>query len=142
MSRGIETDPRFHEHPADHEQSFRISRRKRHVGSSKLTVREQLEGPCTIHCFEDNWGNIRSSHTLGDCRLFNELADSLKEEKQQEAKRARRTEQSPTQGQVYTIQEGKVSQAQQDAYTLQARAAENPNTVEVYQLHNAETSIT
>src|SRR4051812_28323255 len=35
-----------------------------------------------------------------------------------------------------------VLQAQQDAYTLQARAAENLNTVEVYQLHNAETTIT
>src|SRR4051812_30968053 len=40
------------------------------------------------------------------------------------------------------IQEGRVSQAQQDTYTLQARAAENLNTVEVYQLHGAETSIT
>src|SRR4051812_160124 len=40
------------------------------------------------------------------------------------------------------IQEGRVSQAQQDAYTLQARAAENLNTVKVYQLHDAETSIT
>ena len=40
------------------------------------------------------------------------------------------------------IQEGRVSQAQQDAYTLQARAAENLNIVEVYQLHGAETSIT
>ena len=82
MSRGIETDPRFHEHPADHEQIFRISRRKRHAGSRKLTVREQLEEPCTIHCFENDWGGIRSGHTLGDCRLFNELADSLKKEKQ------------------------------------------------------------
>lgn len=43
---------------------------------------------------------------------------------------------------MYTIQEGRVSQAQQDAYTLQARAAENLNTVEVYQLHDVETSIT
>src|ERR1044071_9379469 len=119
MSRGIKTDPRFHEHPEDHEQIFRISRRKRHAGSSKLTVKEQLEGPCTIHCFEDDWGRIRSCHTLGDCRLFNELADNLKEEKQREAKRTRRPEHSPTpsqerrspppQGQVYMIQEGRVS---------------------------------
>src|SRR3954466_5474299 len=111
MSRGLETDPRFHEHPADHEQIFKISRRKRHAGSSKLTVREQLEGPCTIHCFEDNWGRIKSGHTLGDCRLFNELADSLKEEKQREAKHTQRPQQSstssperrynPPQGQVY-----------------------------------------
>ena len=63
------------------------SRRKRHAGSSKLTVREQLAGPCTIHCFEDDWGRVRSGHTLGNCRLFNELADDLKKLKQQEAKR-------------------------------------------------------
>src|SRR3954468_10975931 len=40
------------------------------------------------------------------------------------------------------IQEGRVPQAQRDAYTLQARAAENMNPIEVYQLHDAETSIT
>src|SRR3954471_10910805 len=40
------------------------------------------------------------------------------------------------------FQEGRVPQAQRDAYTLQARAAENMNPVEVYQLHDAETSIT
>src|SRR3954463_13428250 len=124
MSRGIETDPRFHEHRADHEEIFRISRRKRHAGSSKLRVREQLEGPCTIHCFEDDWGRIRSGHTLGDCRLFNELADSLKEEKQREAKRTRRPEQPPPSSpekrynsprrQVLMIQEGRVPQAQRD----------------------------
>ena len=33
-----------------------------------------------IHCFEDDWGRIGLGHTLGDCRLFNELANSLKEE--------------------------------------------------------------
>ena len=95
MSRGIETDPRFHERPADHAQIFTISRKKRHGGSSKLTAREQLEGPCTIHSFEDDWGRIRAGHTLGDCRLFNELVDSLKKEKLREAKRIRRPEQSP-----------------------------------------------
>ena len=40
------------------------------------------------------------------------------------------------------IQEGRVPQAQCDAYTMQARAAENTKIVEVYQLHDAETSIT
>src|SRR4051812_4343961 len=40
------------------------------------------------------------------------------------------------------IQEGRVPQAQRDAYALQARAAESINIVEVYQLHDAETSIT
>ena len=81
-----------------------------------------------IHCFEDDWGRVRSGHTLGDCRLFNELADDLKKEKQLEAKRTRRPEQSPPsspkrrhnplQGQVLMIQEGRVPQAQRDAYTL------------------------
>src|SRR3954462_13725636 len=98
LGEGIEIDPRVHEHPADHARIFKVSRRRRHAGSSKFTVREQLKGPCTIHCFEDDWGYIKSSHTLGDCRLFNELADSLKEEKQREAKRTRRPEQSPTPG--------------------------------------------
>ena len=152
MSRGIETDPRFHEHPEDQEQIFRISRRKRHAGSSKLTAREQLAGPCTIHNFEDDWGRVRSGHTLRDCRLFNELADDLKKEKQKEDRRNRRPEQSPPsslegrhsplQGQVLMIQERRVPQTQRDAYTLQAKAAESINIVEVYQLHDTETSIT
>ena len=79
---------------------------------------------------------------MGDYRLFNELADDLKKEKQKEAKRNWRPEQSPPsspegrhsprQGQVLMIQEGRVPQAQRDAYTLQARAAESINIVEVY----------
>ena len=40
------------------------------------------------------------------------------------------------------IQEGRVPQAQRDAYTLQVKAAESMTRVEVYQLHDAETSIT
>ena len=40
------------------------------------------------------------------------------------------------------IQEGRVPQAQRDAYTLQARAAESMNTVEVYQLHDAAANNT
>src|SRR3954468_23545349 len=40
------------------------------------------------------------------------------------------------------IQEGRVLQAQRYAYTMQAKAAENANIVEVYQLHDAETNIT
>src|SRR3954470_1685612 len=104
MSRGIETDPRFHEHPEDHEQIFRISRRKRHAGSSKLTAREQLAGPCMIHSFEDDWGRVRSGHTLRDCRLFSELADDLKKEKHKEDRRNQRPEQS------HTLKPGRTSQ--------------------------------
>src|SRR4051812_779339 len=40
------------------------------------------------------------------------------------------------------IQEGRVPQEQRDAYTIQAKAAEDMDPVEVYQLHDAETSIT
>src|SRR3954470_12052489 len=40
------------------------------------------------------------------------------------------------------IQEGRVPQAQRDAYALQARSAESINIVKVYQLHDTETSIT
>src|ERR1041384_5982127 len=40
------------------------------------------------------------------------------------------------------IQEGRGPQPQRDAYTLQARGAESMNTLEVYQLRDAETSIT
>src|ERR1043165_3493033 len=84
--------------------------------------------------------------------MFNKLADDFKREKQKEAKRTRGLERSPPsspdgwngpqRGQVLMIQEGRVPQAQRDAYTLQARVAENMNPIEVYQLHDAETSIT
>ena len=40
------------------------------------------------------------------------------------------------------IQEGRVPQAQRDAYTLQAKAAESMTSFKVYQLHDTETSIT
>src|SRR3954468_19655718 len=84
---------RFHSCSEDHSQSFRIARRRRHAGSSKLTTQKQLDGPCTIHCFEDDWGRIRSSHTLRSCRLFTELSDRLKKGKQYNAKRVRETTQ-------------------------------------------------
>src|SRR3954465_368227 len=40
------------------------------------------------------------------------------------------------------IQEGGLSKSQQESYPLQARVAENLNPVEVYQLHDTDTSIT
>src|ERR1041385_1496200 len=40
------------------------------------------------------------------------------------------------------IQEGRIPQTQRDAQTLQARAAESINTVDVYLLHGTDTSIT
>src|SRR4051812_1456753 len=105
-------------------------------------AKEQLDGPCTIHCFEDEWGRLRASHTLRDCHMFTELSNNLKEEKQREAKRTRRTAQSPTpnseeqyptsHGRVCVIQEGRPSKAKQDAHTLQTRAAEGLQTGETY----------
>src|SRR3954465_8219983 len=56
LSEGIDLDPRFHSCSEDYSQIFQVSRRRRHAGSSKLTAREQLDGPCTIHCFKDGWG--------------------------------------------------------------------------------------
>ena len=129
LSDGIELDLRLHARSENHSETFQVSRRKRHAGSSKLTAREQLEGPCTIHCFEDGWGRQRASHTLGDCRLFTELSNSLKEEKQRKAKRTRRAMRSRTPstdeqndapyGRVCMIQKGKPTQAKQDTHTLQ-----------------------
>ena len=87
LNEGIELDSRFHARSEYHSETFQVSTRKEHAGSSKLTAREQLEGPYTIHCFEDGWGRQRASHTLGDCRMFTELSNNLKEEKQREAKR-------------------------------------------------------
>ena len=89
LSNRIDIDPRSHVRPESHSEAFQVSRWKRHADSSKLTAREQLEGPCTIHCFEDSWGRQRASHTLGECRFFTELSNSLKEEKQREAKHTR-----------------------------------------------------
>src|ERR1041385_3905753 len=80
------------------------------------------------------------------------IADDLKKEKQKKDRRNQRPEQpspsspegrhSPPQEQVLMIQEGRVPQTQCGAHTLQARAAESINTIEVYQLHDTETSIT
>ena len=39
------------------------------------SAKEQLDGPCTIHGFRNERGEIRSSHTLRNCRSFNELAE-------------------------------------------------------------------
>src|SRR3954464_6734870 len=86
--------------------------------------------------------------TVLDLRVLH----NLKEEKQREAKRTRRSAQSPTpsterqyptsHGRICMIQEGRPSKAKQDTYTLQDEAAEGLKIAEIYQLHGAETSIT
>src|ERR1041385_6549300 len=86
INNGIELDPRFDSRSEDHSRTYRIARRRRHAGSSSLTSKEQLDGPYTIHCFEDNWGSLRAGHTSRSCRLFIELSDRLKEKKQRKAK--------------------------------------------------------
>ena len=84
--------------------------------------------------------------------MFTELSNNLKEEKQHEAKRTRKAMQSPTPStedqhdvsprRFCMIQEGKPSKAKQYTYTLQTRVTENLNTMKIYQLSGAETSIT
>src|SRR3954469_11140339 len=39
------------------------------------SAKEQLDGPCTIHGFRNERGELRSSHTLRNCRSFNEQAE-------------------------------------------------------------------
>src|SRR3954468_21687475 len=136
---------RFHSCSEDHSQSFRIARRRRHAGSSKLTTQKQLDGPCTIHCFEDDWGRIRSSHTLRSYRLFTELSDGIKKEKQRKAKRDRETAEPPVHNskeqyppshrRVCMIQEGRPSKTKQEAHNQQAREGEDLLTEETYHLY-------
>src|ERR1041385_5347547 len=74
-------------------------------------------GYCSSAFGAGDWGCLRSGHTLRDCHLFAELSNSLKEEKQREAKRARGTAQPPApnteeqyplpHGRVCMIQEGR-----------------------------------
>src|ERR1041384_1109078 len=39
------------------------------------SAKEQLDGLCSIHGFRNERGELRSSHTLRNCRTFNELAE-------------------------------------------------------------------
>ena len=39
------------------------------------SAKEQLDGPCLIHGFRNERGELRSSRTLRNCKRFNELAE-------------------------------------------------------------------
>src|ERR1041385_734220 len=39
------------------------------------SAKEQLDGPCSLHGFRNERGELKSSHTLRNCRSFNELAE-------------------------------------------------------------------
>ena len=150
INDGIELGPRFHSRSKDHSRTYRFIGKRRHGSSSTLTPEEQLDGACTIHCFEDDEGRLRASHTLRNCRLFTEIANRLKEEKERRAKRTRsappapNTEERypPSHGWVCMIQEGRPSKQKQEARTLQAQAAEDILAKEPYYLCDSKVSIT
>src|SRR3954464_10778224 len=88
---GIDLDPRNKSNSRKRLQEYRIIGKKRGYNASNLTAREQLDASCSIHCFKDNDGYLRANHALKDCRFFSEFSNRLKEEKQKQSKRTRRT---------------------------------------------------
>src|SRR3954466_14917784 len=50
-------------------------RQPRNGTRSFRSAKEQLDGPCSIQRFKNERGELRSSHTLRNCRSFNELAE-------------------------------------------------------------------
>ena len=51
-------------------------RRARDDGQQAQTPVQQLSGPCTLHTYKDENGNLKSSHLLKDCRRFKELQEA------------------------------------------------------------------
>ena len=66
------------DNPEDTPQAQKRDWRTRQPCDSTRTYRsakEQLNGPCSIHGFRNERGELRSGHTLRNCRSFNELAE-------------------------------------------------------------------
>src|SRR3954470_16612120 len=66
------------DNPEDVPQSQKRDWRTRQPRDNTRTYRsakEQLDGPCSIHGFRNERGELRSGHTLRNCRSFNELAE-------------------------------------------------------------------
>src|SRR3954467_6171035 len=66
------------ENPEDAPQAQKRDWRTRQPRDNTRTYRsakEQLDGPCSIHGFRNERGELRSGHTLRNCRSFNELAE-------------------------------------------------------------------
>src|SRR3954470_12032397 len=60
--------------PQDQKREWRM-RQPRDDTRQYRSAKEHLNGPCTIHGFRNKRGELRSSHTLRNCRSFNELAE-------------------------------------------------------------------
>src|SRR4051812_35716091 len=72
------------DNPEDAPQAQKRDRRTRQPRNNTRTYRstkEQLDELCSIHGFRNERGELRSGHTLRNCRSFNKLS----EEKSQSA---------------------------------------------------------
>src|ERR1041385_2506043 len=70
--------PQRRDNPEDEPQAQRREwriRQPRDGTRAFRSAKEQLDGPCSIHGFRNEQGELRSSHTLRNCRSFNELAE-------------------------------------------------------------------
>src|SRR4051812_2864126 len=50
------------------------SSQPRDAARTYRSAKEQLDGPCTLHGFKNERGELRSGHTLRNCRHFTELS--------------------------------------------------------------------
>src|SRR4051812_9964499 len=62
------------DNPEDQKREWR-TRQPRDGTRTYRSAKEQLDRPCSIHGFRNERGELRSSHTLRNCRSFNELAE-------------------------------------------------------------------
>src|SRR3954463_4777159 len=70
--------PHRRDNPEDEPQAQKREWRTRQPRDGTRAFRstkEQLDGTCSIHGFRNERGELRSSHTLRNCRSFNELAE-------------------------------------------------------------------
>src|ERR1041384_7803215 len=70
--------PQRRDNPEDEPQAQKRewrTRQPRDGTRAFCSAKEQLDGLCSIHGFRNERGELRSSHTLRNCRSFNEQAE-------------------------------------------------------------------
>src|ERR1041385_2055497 len=78
---GRHRDERRIQHRDNQEETPQIQKRDwrtrqpRDDALAYRSAKEQLDGPCTIHRFRNERGELRSGHTLRNCRRFIELSE-------------------------------------------------------------------
>src|ERR1041385_1891642 len=78
---GTHRDDRRIQHRDNQEEAPQIQKRDwrtrqpRDDTRAYRSAKEQLDGPCTIHGFTNERGELRSGHTLRNCRRFIELSE-------------------------------------------------------------------